>query len=264
MHPHETILHAYAEGDASSSDRATVDEHLQGCEDCRDFLSFVQGFSTDAKDLSPSDIAPEEPCFASEVIVAYEHGELDRATSQRLRKHMLFCDQCAGTYYLLKRMRAPSWTEVVVEAVKSAKEWLLRPIEVTGMGELAPLPATVHRGGEEAEEAQPRVDIAQVVSDSGDQAQVLFSLEADVEGPGATVRVLIGIDVAMPAWRANLLEADEKKIASVPLGERKQLLHASLTPGTYIAQIVKNGEVLAECRLKIQAAHEPTASHRDR
>ncbi len=264
MHPHETILHAYAEGDASASDRATVDEHLKDCGECRDFLSFVQGFSSAAKEMSPSDIAPEEPCFASEIIVAYERGELDRATTFNLRKHMLFCDQCAGKYYLLKRLRAPSWTEVVIEAIQSAEEWLLRPLEVTGTGELVPLPATVHRGGEEAEEAQPRVDIAQAVSDSGDEAQVLFSLEAEVEGPGATVRIRLGIDAARPAWRANLLDADEKKIASVPLGEKTQLLHAGLTPGAYIAQIVKNGEVLAECRLKIQAAHEPTASHRDR
>ncbi len=264
MHPHETILHAYAEGDASASDRATVDEHLKDCGECRDFLSFVQGFSAAAKDLSPSDVAPEEACFATEIIVACAEGELDGATTRRLRQHLLFCDQCAGRYYLLKRMRAPSWTEVVVEGVRSAKEWLLRPIEVTGMGELVPLPATIHRGGEEPGEAQPRVEIAQTVSDSGDEAQVLFSLEADVEGPGAAVCIRIGIDPAMPAWRANLLDPDEKKIASVPLGERKQLFHASLTPGAYIAQIVKNGEVLAECRLKIQAAHEPTASHRDR
>jgi hypothetical protein len=263
MHPHETMFRAYVEGDASASDRERVDEHLKACGECRELLSFIQDFSRVAKDTEPGDIAPEEPCYPTEAVVAYEHEELDRATALKLRKHMLTCDRCAETYYLIKRMRAPSWTEVVIEAVQSAKESLLRPLEVIGMGELVPLPATVHRGDEDAGEAQPRVDIAQAVSDSGGKAQVLFSLEADVEGPGATVRIRIGIDTAMPAWRANLL-ADEEKIASVPLGERKQLLHASLIPGTYTVQIVKNGEVLAECRLKIQAAHEPTASHRDR
>src|SRR5712691_10491042 len=96
---------------------------------------------------------------------------------------MLFCDECAETYYLLKRMRAPSWTEVVIEAFRSAKEFLLKPIEITGMGEFLPVPAGVMKGrGEESEEGQSRIEIAQHVTDSGEEADVSLNLEPEGEG----------------------------------------------------------------------------------
>ena len=60
-----------------------------------------------------------------------------------------------------------------------------------------------------------------------------------------------------------MLDVDEKTIASVPLSKEKQPLHSGLASGTFIAQIVKDEEVLAECRLKLQSSHE-AHSHGDR
>src|SRR5437879_2629200 len=142
MHPHEGIFSAFVEGQASASERQEVEAHLKGCRDCRELLSFMRDFSDIAKDVADGEIAQDEPHPQNSVIIAYEEGRLDKETSLHLRSHMLFCDRCAETYYLLKRMRAPSWTEVIIEAVRSAKEWLLRPLDITGVGELVPVPAT--------------------------------------------------------------------------------------------------------------------------
>ncbi len=255
MHPHESLIRTHVEGEGSERERQEVDEHLKGCSECREFLAFTQDFSETVKGLADDEIAADERHAPKSVIIAYEEGKLDAETALHLRAHMLFCDQCAEAYYLLKRMRAPSWTEVVIEAARSAKEFLLKPIEITGMGELVPLPATVTRGAdEELEAGQSRIEIAQHVMDSGEEADILFYLEPEDLETGTNVRLLIGIDPPKPAWRANLLDAQNKQIASVPLTKDKQLLHSSLAPGTFIAQVVRDEEVLAECRLKIHAS----------
>src|SRR6266849_579014 len=226
MHPHESLIRTHVEGEGSERERLEIDEHLKDCGDCREFLSFVQDFSETAKDFADDEIAADEPHAPKSVIIAYEEGKLDAETSLHLRSHMLFCDECAETYYLLKRMRAPSWTEVVIEAVRSATEFLLKPIEITGMGELVPLPVMVDRGPGERDEAQPRVEIAQPISDSADEAELHLYVESSAKGPGTTVRILVAIDSPKPAWRAELLDAEDNELASVPLTERQQVLYS--------------------------------------
>jgi hypothetical protein len=265
MHPHESLIRTHVEGEGSERERQEVDEHLKECSDCREFLAFMQDFSETARGLADDEIAADEPHARKSVIIAYEEGRLDAETSAHLRAHMLFCDQCAEAYYLLKRMRAPSWTEVVIEAIRSAKEFLLKPIEITGMGELMPVPATVTRGaGEELEAGQSRIEIAQHVMDSGEEADILLCLEPEDLATRTNVRLLIGIDPPKPAWRVNLLDAQQKQIASVPLAQNRQLLHSSLAPGAFVVQVASNEDILAECRLKIQASHEQASPHRDR
>ncbi len=258
MHPHESLIRTHVEGEGSERERQEVDEHLKGCSDCREFLSFAQDFSETAKDLAHDEIAADEPHASKGAIIAYEEGRLDAETALHLRSHMLFCDQCAGTYYLLKRLRAASWTEVVIETVRSAKEFLLKAIEITGMGELIPVPATITKGpGEESEEGQSTIEIAQQVTDADGEAEVRFFVESGGDGSGAIARISVGMHPPRPGWRAKLLDAHEQMIASVPLLKERQPLHSGLISGTFVAQIVKDEEVLAECRLRIQSSHEP-------
>lgn len=265
MHPHESLIRTHVEGEGSERERQEVDEHLKGCSDCREFLSFVRDLSETAKDLAEDEIAADEPHAPKSVIIAYEEGKLDAETSLHLRSHMLFCDQCAETYYLLKRMRAPSWTGVVIETFRSAKEFLLKPVEITGMGELIPVAEAASRGpGGEVEEGHSRIEIAQHVTDSDGGADIILYLEPDGQETSATVRLLIGIDPPKPAWRANLLDAQNKQIASVPFTGDKQLLHSSLAPGAFVVQVASNEDILAECRLKIQASHGQASLHRGR
>jgi hypothetical protein len=265
MHPHESLIRTHVEGEGSERERQEVDEHLKGCSDCQEFLSFAQDFSETAKDLAGDEIAADEPHASKSTIIAYEEGKLDAETALHLRSHMLFCDQCAEAYYLLKRMRAPSWTEVVIEIARSAKEFLLKPIEITGMGELIPVPATITRGpSEESEEGQSRIEIAQHVMDSGEEADIFLYLEPEDLETRTNVRLLIGTDPPKPAWRANLLDAQQKQIASVPLTKDKQILHSSLAPGGFVVQVASNEDILAECRLNIQASDEQAPLHRGR
>src|SRR6266853_3493734 len=133
MHPHESLIRTHVEGEGSEHERQEVDEHLKDCGDCREFLSFVQDFSETAKDYGEDEIAADEPHAPKSVIIAYEEGKLDAETALHLRAHMLFCDQCAETYYLLKRMRAPSSTEVVIGIIQRAKDTLVEALEITGM-----------------------------------------------------------------------------------------------------------------------------------
>ncbi len=264
MHPLESLIRTHVEGEGSERERQEVDEHLKDCGDCREFLSFVQDFSETAKDLAEDEIAADEPHAQKNVIIAYEDGKLDAETALHLRTHMLFCDECAETYYLLKRMRAPSWTEVAVEAVRSAKETLLKVVEITGMGELVPVPAVVTRGpGGDPQEGQSKIEIAQHVMDAGEEADILFLVEPNGKEPASTVRLLIGINTAKPAWKATLLDALENEMASMPLAETAQVLHTSLSTGTFVVQIAHDEEILMEFRLKIQVSHESVSPHRD-
>jgi Putative zinc-finger len=266
MHPHESLIRTHVEGEGSERERQEVDEHLKGCSDCREFLSFAQDFSETAKALAEDEIAADEPHASKSVIIAYEEGKLDAETALHLRAHMLFCDQCAETYYLLKRMHAPSWTDVVIEAARSAKETLLQVVEITGMGELVLAPSAGVSRSIEPEQPQPTVEIIQHVTDSGDEAELHLYVESSAKGPGTTVRILVAIDSPKPAWKAKLLDTEDNELASVPLTERRQVLHSGVTPGALVVQVLKkkDDEVLAECRLMIQAAHEPASAHGDR
>jgi hypothetical protein len=257
MHPHESLIRTHVEGEGSERERQEVDEHLKGCSDCREFLSFVQDFSETAKDLADDEIAANEPHAPKSVVIAYEEGKLDAETALHLRAHMLFCDECAEAYYLLKRMRAPSWTEVVIQAIRSAKELLLKPIEITGMGELIPVPVTITKGPREAsEEGQSRIQIVQHVTDADEEGDITIYVEPSGNEPAATVRLLIGIDRTKSEWRANLRDEHEKLLASVPLTKEKQLLYSSLAPGVFVVQITSSEDILAECRLRVHAPHE--------
>jgi hypothetical protein len=74
-------------------------------------------------------------------------------------------------------------------------QFLLKPIEITGMGELIPVPVIITKGpSEESEEGQSRIEIAQHVTDSDEEADIMFYLEPDGQETSATVRLLISID----------------------------------------------------------------------
>jgi len=250
MDPHESTFRVYVEGTGSPGEELEVHDHMKECDDCREFVDFVRDLSEGIKKVSEEAIGLDDAHPSSPTLVAYEEGTLDPQTSLHLRAHMLFCDLCAESYYLLKRMRAPSWSKVVIEAVRSAKEWLLRPLEVIGMGELVPLAATTTRGG--TGEPQSTVEISQPIFDSGGQTDLHLYVEADGGQPGATVRLLAAIASPKTAWQARLLDADENELASIPLSDEKQLLHSSLAAGTFITEVLSNDKVVAECRLQIR------------
>jgi hypothetical protein len=66
------------------------------------------------------------------------------------------------------------------------------------------------------------------------------------------VRLLAAIDSRETVWQARLLDADEDELASVPLSDEKQLLHSRLAAGTFIAEVLSNDKVVAQCKLQIR------------
>ncbi|HYK91116.1 MAG TPA: zf-HC2 domain-containing protein [Acidobacteriota bacterium] len=256
MHLEEGIFRAYVEGAASDRERQEVNEHLKSCGDCKQFLAFVQDFSGAAKDIAESEIAADEPHPSTTAIIDYEEGKLDAETSFHLRAHMLYCDDCAETYYLLKRMRAPSRMEVIVGLLRSAKEFLLQPIDVSGMGEFRQAPVVVARG-----EGSPQqtIEVRQRVSAA--DAAVIFSLEPNA-GRHAGVTLRAALQPPQP-WTATLRNANGQELVSIPLKVELQVLHRAMSPDIYTVQVLADQGPIAECRLDIRVSDETAPAHRD-
>jgi hypothetical protein len=200
----------------------------------------------------------EEAHPSSPTIVAYEEGTLDPKSALHLRAHMLFCDTCAESYYLLKRMRAPSWMEVAIGMVQSAKDFLLEPLELGGMGEFLPAPAAVARGESPGTGA---IEMLQHVSDAGEDADLRLFIEPNA-GKQASASLRAALAPARP-WTAALRDAHERELASIPLKAESQVLHPALQPESYVIQVFKDKGPIAECRLDIRICDEPAPAHRD-
>jgi anti-sigma factor RsiW len=258
MHLEEGIFRTYVEGAASDRERQEVNEHLKGCGDCKQFLAFVQDFSRAAKDIAEGEIAADEPHPSTTAIIAYEEGTLDAETSLHLRAHMLYCDECAETFYLLKRMRAPSRMEVIVGLLRSAKEFLLQPIDLSGMGEFRQAPAAVSRG---KGSPQQTIEVLQHVSAADADAAVILSLEPNA-GRLAGVALRAALHPPQP-WTATLRDAKGQELVSIPLKAELQVLHRAMPPDIYTVQVLAEQGPIAECRLDIRVSDEPAPAHRD-
>ena len=258
MDPHESTFRAHVEGKASVLEEREAEKHMQECADCRELADFAHDLSAGIKELGDEMTGIEEAHPSSPTIVAYEEGTLDPKSALHLRAHMLFCDVCAESYYMLKRMRAQGLVEVVVgivqDAVGKATKSLLKLIEISGPAELVPIPLIVSRG--EAEEGQSNVQIAQHITDSGDEADLYYSIEP--EGNEPTPMFLLRIEIEPPKheWRAQFLDADGKELASVPLSLKSQVICSHFPEGSFAAKVEKGNELLAECRIRIQQSEE--------
>jgi len=258
MDPHESSFRAHVEGKASVLEEREAEKHMQGCADCRELADFAHDLSAGIKELGDEMTGIEEAHPSSPTIVAYEEGTLDPKSALHLRAHMLFCDTCAESYYLLKRMRAPSWMEVAIGMVQSAKDFLLEPLELGGMGEFLPAPAAVARGESPGTGA---IEMLQHLSDAGGDADLRLFIEPNA-GKQASASLRAALAPARP-WTATLRDAHERELASIPLKAESQVLHPALQPESYVIQVFKDKGPLAECRLDIRICDEPAPAHRD-
>ena len=116
-HPRADLLR-YLDGVVEGEEKRALEEHLAGCTECREYLSFVGGFNQGLANLSKEEFTSDEPCLDSWTLVAYEAGKVDEETAKHVRAHLLFCDKCAKEFYGLRRVsREESWREFV-ERVK--------------------------------------------------------------------------------------------------------------------------------------------------
>lgn len=259
MDPHESTLRTVLEGKASVLEEREADRHMQECKDCRDLGDLVQDLSAGIKEIGDEMTGLEDAHPSSPTIYAYVEGTLDPKSALHLRAHMLFCDVCAESYYLLKRMRAPSWMEVVIGVLRSAKEFLIQPIELNGLGEFRHAHASVTRG--EDFEPQQKIEVLQRINSDDIDADLLLSVEPNAGQPGKLM--LRAALEPSQRWIASLRDAEEHEIASIPLRAESQLLHTALPPGMYTVQVLMDKDPIAECRLDIRVSDEPASAHRD-
>ncbi len=257
MDSHESTFRAVVERNASVLEERESEKHMQECSDCDEMADLVDLLRSGIKELGDEMTGIEEAHPSSPTIVAYEEGKLDAKSALHLRAHMLFCDVCAESYYLLRRMRAPSLVEIVINAIDrivgEAKKRVLKLIEITGPAELVPSPTIVSRGGE-LDEGQAKIRIAQHVTDSDDEADLYYSLEAEANEPSPKFVLRVEIDPPKSEWKVSFFDADGNELASVPLSLKSQIIFSHFPEGTFTAKVDKADETLAECRLEIQAS----------
>jgi len=150
-HPKADLLR-YLDGTMEAEEKDALEQHLAGCAECRDYLSFVKGFNQSLGSLSKEEFASDEPCPDSWTLVAYEAGKADEDTARHIRAHLLFCDACAKEFYALRRV---SQEEFWRELVERLKEYVIDMAKSYGPGALigqvriaAERPAFAVRGGE--------------------------------------------------------------------------------------------------------------------
>jgi|GEM_PF-3429067 len=108
-HPREDLLR-YVDGVVEAKEKQALEEHLETCKACRDYISLVKSFNEGLSELGEEEFTSKEPCPDSSTLVSYEAGKVDERTARHLRAHLLFCDDCQEEFYALRRLsREESW-----------------------------------------------------------------------------------------------------------------------------------------------------------
>src|SRR5216684_4899778 len=132
FHPEVDILR-YREGDLDEEKKRSVDQHVQECAECREFLAFVDDVQAGLQELTPEELVGKQTHPESEVIYDYEQGKLDDKSARELRAHMVFCDTCTDELYALRRLHHPhSFTQAVIRIAKKT----LQLVDIFGTGQL--------------------------------------------------------------------------------------------------------------------------------
>jgi hypothetical protein len=108
---HNEDLVGYMDGTLEEPERTAVERHLEGCQACREQLSFIKDFKEGLAELSEEELTTQEPCLDSWTLASYEAGEVKEETAKGLRVHLLLCDECADEFYALRRLRAAEEAE---------------------------------------------------------------------------------------------------------------------------------------------------------
>lgn len=249
FHPEVDILR-YREGDLDEEKKRSVDKHLQGCAECREYLAFVDEFQAGLQEFSPEELAGTQTCSEPEVIYRYEQGKLEEKSARELRAHMLFCDACTDELYALRRLRRPrSFTQAVILIAKK----VLQVVDISGTGELPELALAVSRGSDE-ENTSEVVQIEDTVADSETRRTSVIRILIDAAPKGTSARMRLQSDPPQPDWKVSLAPVDGEELMAEPIAETETLLGSDLVPGLYIVNIRKGENALASFSLEVQAA----------
>ncbi len=99
-------LLALIDGQVSEEKRIFLEEHVETCAECKEYLEFIKEFSEKMKALPKH---KEEKCPSSLLLAKFstEKEEIDSETLANLEAHVLFCDDCYKLVLQLRRMDRP-------------------------------------------------------------------------------------------------------------------------------------------------------------
>ena len=245
--PHEPDkLTRYAHGELAAEDRARLEQHVAECNSCREYLSFVRNFETGLRDARPAMRTPGEPCPDSSLLIALEADELGAKTAEHVRAHMLFCKDCMEEYYALRRLRSPSWTEVIVRAVGGTLECL----SLAGSGVILQPSYAAVRG--ETEPLSDRIHIEDTVVDPETEATSTVRVKIGAEPKPPAASVLLEAHLPQAGWRVYLFDAEDRELASLPLAAEETAIGSNLAYGSYTLKISKGPRNLATFAIEIR------------
>jgi hypothetical protein len=247
-HPREELIR-FLGGELAGADKLRVEEHLQTCGDCHEFLSFAKDFNEGLSELGREEFVSKERCPESWTLACLEEGQLDDETARHVRAHLLFCDECAEMYYALRRTRGPGWARIILRAIGG----ILQCVSITGSGELLqPVPVTARLSREPAAPAG-NVCIGAAARDpeTGTTTTIRLRVEANPNRPEATI--VLEAEPLQRGWKASLLDAQEQELTSVPLVHEQTTIGSGLPYGFYALNLYKGATRLASIELDIRA-----------
>lgn len=246
---HDTqVLVRYAAGDLSSQELLELENHLDACAQCRDFLSFVRNFEATLTKVAADTTTSDTTCPDSSLLVDLEAEALDEWTAQNVRAHLFLCKQCLEDFYALRQLR-PKRVEVVLKVTP----WSFSCVRFLGDAQYR-----VRERNHERQGARGALQLRPILSDSetGEQFPVTVRLEDTVVSgiPRILGRLRIKIQnkKIVPEWRASLLTRDRNEIVAAQLNKRCIVMHSPLAPGNYILTIHNPGDCLWEMHLTLE------------
>lgn len=245
-HPRRDLLRL-VEGDVGEDEKRSLEKHLASCSECRTYLSSVEIFNEGLGELTEEEFTSQEPCPDSWTLVSYEADKVDEETARHLRAHLLFCDDCREEFYALRRLRAPSWTKLVLNLVQGAVEL----VSISGSGVFEPAYAAAELRTEMAPPSGA-LGVEDAVVDPESKATSVVRVRIEAEPKSSTASMFIDTEPPQPNWRAYLYDAEEQELESMPLAARENPIGSKLLAGAYTIHVRKGPDILASFAIEIR------------
>jgi len=250
-HPKEDLIR-YADKALSKTESKEVAKHLETCDNCRQFLSFVKEFSGELANLKEEEFTTDEACPDSWTLVSYEAGDVDEETAKHMRVHLLFCDDCSEEFYALQRLR-PKRVEATIRVAEGFIDCVQISDEATFYTEPTAVGAILGIG-DVLEAPFLLIKMSMVDPDTGAESDITLRIEGEYY---TSEKVLVNVKsspVPEGLWQARLLDAPPVPITTSLVTVSKELEH-----GSYILGIYKEDECLGEFSFTVQRFNEPEA-----
>lgn len=227
------MLTRYAFADLDEDEKSAVERHVQTCVQCRDFLSFIQGFNAGLRQAKPREPLPGEPCPDPALLADLQEGNLDDETAQHVRVHMLFCNACTKDYEALRKSEPKS-----VGASLRIARGLVVALRVSGTGDWATVPLrTATRETKRLFIAPFHASERLTDPDTGAETTVTLAVKEDVRP--ARLSVDAHFMPVPEGWSLSLLDADRDELASFSIRMEDHSVRSELAYGFYALEILK-------------------------